>query len=128
MSVTITGSFTFSVVVPPTLPLVFSYDGVVEVDGHGTGTFTFGDTSSGPNDAIGGDVVIDFGDSTLLGQFVAGWFVNTSTQPVALTITEGTGAFAGAHGDATGILDVGVIHSDHVDLSGTMTGTLEVLA
>jgi hypothetical protein len=128
MDVTITGSFTFSVTVPPTLPVVFTYQGVVDIDGFGTGTFTLVDTSSGASDPPSGDVVVDFGNATLTGQFVTGWFVNTQTQPVTLSITGGTGAFAGARGDATGtVATVGPI-SDHLDLSGSLTGTLEVLA
>src|SRR5262249_39779909 len=126
MTVTITGSFTFSVVVPPTLPVVFTYHGVVEVDGHGTGTFALTAESTDDGDPPTGDIVIDFGGSTLSGQFIASGFVNVSKQQVAIAITEGTGDFTGAHGGAMGTLDVGPIRFEGVDLNGTMTGTLEI--
>ena len=113
---------------PPVLPFFFHFDGTLDVPGYGTGTFVLDVETNVGQTTVEGPVVIQFASGTLVGDFLAEEPSATpNISPATLTITDGTGAFAGAHGEATGDLTL-VPATTFFELDGPISGTLEIPA
>ena len=81
---------------PPVLPFFFHFDGTLDVPGYGTGTFVLDVETNVGQTTVEGPVVIQFASGTLVGDFLAEEpSTNPNISPATLTITDGTGAFAG---------------------------------
>jgi hypothetical protein len=103
---------------------LFHFEGTITVPDVGDGTFTFDETVTN-QPTVEGPITVTFGSGTLVGDLLVEMPAPNGTLPMQLTFTDGTGALAGATGQADGVITM-ISQGTFLTLDGSVAGSLEI--